>query len=160
MRSLPARAGAVALVAALAGCGVEASAPGRAPSDARGGHAPSGFARDIACGTWEAAAHGDSTADAHDSFPELDASSCYVRVRYGERGAKLDATPKGCGYPDARAPGELLASAARYERVAAGDLRDVPKVLGCGLPASVRAAAARANAATMRALAAALAGPR
>jgi hypothetical protein len=150
-----------ASVLALAGCVVHLEAPPRAPLDATGGHAPRGFDPARACGHWgDAVGPGGLAATSHISFPELDPeTSCFIPVRYAAGAPRPDPIPAGCGYPrhDLRAATSALLAqrAERYEKIAAGSPDGaLPLELACALPPDVRRVAARANARTMRALAA------
>ncbi|APR85912.1 Hypothetical protein A7982_11261 [Minicystis rosea] len=151
----------LAVALALVGCTLHADPPARLPAGAAGGHAPPGFDTSRACTDWRAAT-GDGAAREHDAFAELaPSSSCFVAVRYGADGPRVDPLPPGCGYPRGDATFAALDHAAeRYERIAAADasIPDLPIDLACSLPADVRRAAARNNARTLRALARRLVG--
>lgn len=110
------------------------------------------------CGEWADAVGHEAEAKSHVSFPEIDASSCFVPVRYAKGRAKPDPIPAGCGYPegDEASADSLLAlerEAARYDAIAAGSTSDLPLDLACDLPPAERTRAARINAATLRATA-------
>jgi hypothetical protein len=163
--------------AALAGCAITASPPAEAPRDASLGLAPPAFNAALACGDWSLAAGPDAAAaTSHVSFPELSPSGCFVRVRHDGDRIQADPTPPGCAYPSGPASiDRLRAEADRYERIAsrasaggavsgtsaggavsgASDASEgaLPLDLACPLPAEARAAAARVNARTLRALA-------
>lgn len=112
---------------------------------------------ELLCGEWRRAVDYDRDASSHTSFPELDpARSCYVEVSHDAGGARVGPVPAGCGFPSdvAASRAHLVGRAALYDRVAVGDLALLPRELSCALPAPVREAAARHNAATFRALAA------
>jgi hypothetical protein len=149
------------LVCGACGCG-RASLPGGGVEPAALGRCAGAFDAAAACGAWdEATASCQGDAAVHDSFPELDASACYVPVHYRRgRLPRAGEAPTGCGYP--RDPGlarrALLRSATRFERAASHD-DDLPQVLACDLPAADRAAAARVNARTLRRLAERVAQP-
>lgn len=154
------RLAAVAALA-LAGCAIHRPVPERAPLDASGGRAPRGFDPARACGAWtKSVGPGGEAALEHDSFPEVGDRGCFVPVRYGPNGPAADPIPEGCGYPP---PGDaaraalletLRREADRYRAVAEGTSRDpLPAELACKLAGDVRAAAARANARTLSALA-------
>jgi hypothetical protein len=151
---------ASSLAAFAAGCSVHAETPPAQPADATGGHAPQGFDPRRACGDWDGALGPDgSAATTHISFPETNpTASCYVPVRYGGAGPRVDPIPAGCGYPSSYALAGTLAKLAqraeRYEKIADGVTGDpLPLEVACSLPDDVRRAAARNNARTMRALA-------
>jgi hypothetical protein len=147
---------AVVAIAFMSGCGVHAASVAPSLRDPRAGRAPLDFSRGSACGTWESATH-DARAIVHDSFPEADPrASCFVAIHEGGAATHPDPTPLGCGYPDEKTNAALVRAAERYERVAGGDEHDLPPVLACKLSPEDRRAAARANAATFRALAASI----
>jgi hypothetical protein len=155
-----AKALAIAATAApLAGCAITTSPPAEAPRDASLGLAPPAFNAALACQDWRlAAGPDDDAATSHVSFPELSPSGCFVQVRHDGDRIQADPTPPGCGYPGGTASIERLrAEADRYERIASGaSLASPPALpldLACPLPAEARAAAARVNARTLRALA-------
>lgn len=146
---------------ALSACVSRPAVPAVAPEDARGGHAPQGFAPRGACGGWKAAVgRRDETALSHVSFPELDPRGCFISVRYGPSGLAADPIPPGCGYPsDPEVLGHLRREAERYRAIAAGQAPGpLPMELACELPADVREATALNNARTLERLARRLAG--
>lgn len=163
-RSRAVRLAATALT--LAGCFVRTATPTTSPGGPLAGRCKGGLDAATACGEWqEATTSCGEGAAVHDAFAELVPASCYVRVHYdaadGEearqtsRLPRAEAIPAGCGYPDDRAAvtAELLVQAARYDRVAQGDDGDLPMAVACELPGRDREVTARANAATLRAVA-------
>ncbi len=138
----------------FSGCVEHASTPAAASRDATAGFAPPDFDPDGACDDWVAATD-DPLARDHGSFPELSPSACFVPVRYGEGGPIVDATPLGCGYPEASTVAALERRAAIFEVAARAfdTLDSVPVELSCELDPSVRASAATQNARTLRSLA-------
>ena len=148
---------AVALgVVLCTGCYVRATPPATSPPDAAFGRPPRDFDPHRACGAWEEAVGEDAAASTHVSFPELDPQACFVPVRYGPDGPTADTPTPGCAYPGSTRVGEALRrEATRLDAIVAGSIdAAAPMALACELPADVRAAAARANARTLRALAA------
>jgi len=133
----------------VAGCFRHADAPSAdkdAPCACRG-HAPKALDAKKLCSAWK-----DATGeDSHASFPELDASSCFVRVLYHDGKLEPDAVPKGCGYPEANTNAIVSRELARYDAIAAGSTENLPRELACDLPSSERTRAARINATTLRA---------
>jgi len=122
----------------------------------RVGRVPDPFRPELACTEWRRAVDFDREASSHTSFPELaPTTSCYVEVSHDARGARPGPTPAGCGFPQdlERSHAQLTRRAELYERVAEGDFRTMPLELSCTLAPSVRTAAARANARTLRSLA-------
>jgi hypothetical protein len=101
-----------------------------------------------ACGHWNEAV--PEAARSHVTFPELDARSCYVRVRYEKGRAVPEPVPDGCGYPSGETRAIRARELSRYEAIAAGDDKDLPFDLSCSLPPAERLLVARANAATLR----------
>lgn len=104
--------------------------------------------RTRACGHWEEAV--PASARSHVTFPELDARSCFVRVRYSDGRAKPDPVPAGCGYPSGETSTIRARELARYDAIAGGDEKSLPFDLSCSLPSAERILVARANAATLR----------
>lgn len=128
-----------ALLALLLGCYQHAPVPPQTKPCACGAHATS-IDKKTMCTTWPA------HVTSHATFPELDAKSCFVRVRYP--GAKPDPIPDGCGYTRPNLDKEL----ARYDAIASGDNHDLPLELRCALPPDERKRAAAMNATTLRAI--------
>ncbi len=124
----------------LGACYQHAPVPAPATPCACGAHAPKDLDRKTLCSDWP------SSVRTHGSFPEVDAKSCFVRVRYP--GAKADPIPEGCGYT---AP-DLSKELARYDAIASGDNRDLPLELRCALPPNERILAARTNATALRSI--------
>lgn len=111
------------------------------------GHAPKVVDAGKVCSSWR-----DATGESsHAAFPELDPSSCFVRVRYENGKIVPDAAPKGCGYPEPETAATLEKEIARYEAIANGSTQSLPLDVACNLPAEERARAARINATTLRA---------
>ena len=144
------------LLLASGGCYVHDPTPGSTPKDARAGAAPQGVDARGMCGGWRAAVGtGNRFAAGHVSYPELDARGCFVSVRYDDGPIPtVGAIPEGCGYVPKDAALVLVREAERYERIAAGDVADLPLELACTLTPEARNAAALVNARTLRALAA------
>lgn len=145
------------LALVLSACSRQAPLPAGAPSAAELGRCQGSIEAETLCRDWSAAVAGcQGAADDHASFPELDARSCYLPVRYQPgRLPRPDPIPDGCGYPGDRAltRTRLEREARRYERIARGAGVDLPMAFDCALPADVREAGARSNARTFRALA-------
>ena len=152
----PRRGVLLVLLLSAGGCYVHDPTPGSMPRDARAGAAPPGLDTRGLCGAWQSAVGpGDRFAAGHVSYPELDRRACFVPVRYDDGPLPSAGTiPEGCGYVPRDASPVLVHEAERYERIAAGDVADLPLELACALAPEARSAAALVNARTLRALAA------
>jgi hypothetical protein len=128
-------------------CVRHADAPAQSTPCACGAHEIE-LDRTQVCGHWEQAV--PATARSHVTFPELDARSCYVPVRYDHGSAKPDPIPSGCGYPSVGTEAVRARELARYESIASGEEKTLPFELACSLPPAERLLVARANAATLR----------
>lgn len=146
----------LALVAAsLVGCARDVAAPAAPPRGPLLGEAPPDTRRALLCGEWRRAVGYDREASSHTSFAELrPQQSCFVEVAHTASGARHAGVPSGCGFPTEATGERLTMLARRYDAVADGDARALPRELACPLSPGARATAARQNARALRSLAA------
>ncbi len=153
------RIGSISVLASVAlgglGCARDVI-PDAKVAGPRAGLVPETFRPELACTSWRSAVDFDREASSHTSFPEAHLeASCFVEVSHGAHEAHAGPVPAGCGFPQSveGSRATLLRRASLYDRIAKGDLRELPLELACPLSPRVRSAAARTNAVTLRALA-------